>query len=318
MLVTERRLYMITTITLNPAIDRTIVVNSLEVGQVNRITSAREDIGGKGINVTKILKQLNDSTKAMGFIGINNKKRVYELLDIENICYQFVEVDAQTRINTKIVDHGSQLTTDLNEQGFSINPDLYETFKAIVTEQALQSDFMVFSGSIPVGLSIETYKDLIELVKKSTLTVLDAEGELLVEGIKAGPFLIKPNIHELEAAFKTQFNSEKDIIKLCLDIINRYGIKMVLVSMGSEGSLLITQEEVLKAEPIKVDVKSTVGAGDSMLAGIVHGIANCLSLSDSLVFATACGTLAVTQEGTQSFSMEEVLEVMKQVQISSL
>ncbi|PKM94086.1 MAG: 1-phosphofructokinase [Firmicutes bacterium HGW-Firmicutes-1] len=309
---------MITTITLNPAIDRTIVVNDLEMGQVNRITSAREDIGGKGINVAKVLKQLNDSTKAIGFIGINNKKKVYELLDLENMNYQFIEVEAFTRINTKIVDHGNQLTTDLNEQGFSINTVLYEDFKSMLREQAIISDYMVFSGSIPVGLSKETYKDLIKLVKENTLTVLDADGELLVEGIKAGPFLIKPNIHELEAAFKTSLNDEKDIIKLSLEIIEKYDVKMVLISMGGDGSILVTQKEVLKAEPIKVVVNSTVGAGDSMLAGIVHGIANGLSLSDSLVFATACGTLAVTQEGTQSFSMEEVLEVMKQVHISSL
>lgn len=309
---------MITTITLNPAIDRTIVVNGLEIGQVNRIIHAREDIGGKGINVTKILNQLNDSTKALGFIGTYNKKRVYELLDQEGISYQFIEIEANTRINTKLVDAASKLTTDLNDLGFSIDAEQYEVFKEHLMTQAQNSDYMVFSGSIPIGLSKTTYSQLISIVKDKTLTVLDAEGEMLIAGIKAGPFLIKPNIHELEAAYNVQLVNENDIIKLSREIINQYGVKMILVSMGGDGSLLITNNEVLKAEPIKVDVKSTVGAGDSMLAGMVHGIANGLSLEESLKIAAACGTLAVIQEGTQSFTMDEVYEVKKQVHISRL
>lgn len=309
---------MITTITLNPAIDRTIVVNGLEVGHVNRIVYAREDIGGKGINVAKILNQLSDDTKALGFIGTHNKIRVYELLNQENIYHQFIEVEANTRTNTKLVDAESKLTTDLNDQGFNVDANHYEDFKNLLIKEAQNSEYMVFSGSIPIGLSKTTYQELISIAKDQTLTVLDAEGELLIEGIKAGPFLIKPNIHELEAAYNIQLNNDEDIVRLCKEIINQYKVKIILVSKGGKGSLLITKDEVLRAEPIKVDVKSTVGAGDSMVAGMIHGIANGLSLLESLTFATACGTLAVIQEGTQSFSKEEVLKVTKQVQVSVL
>jgi 1-phosphofructokinase len=232
--------------------------------------------------------------------------------------YQFIEVEANTRTNTKLVDAESRLTTDLNDQGFTIDDKQYEAFKELLVSQALNSQYMVFSGSIPIGLPKSTYKELISIVKKQTLTVLDAEGEMLTQGIKAGPFLIKPNIHELESAYNVQLKSDEDIVKLCKEIIHLYDVKMILVSMGGDGSLLITEREVLKAEPIKVDVKSTVGAGDSMLAGMIHGVANGLSLSQSLTFATACGTLAVIQEGTQSFTMDEVLQVTKQVRINAL
>lgn len=307
---------MITTITLNPAIDKTILLPVLDRGSVNRITDFREDIGGKGINVAKILYHLQASACACGFIGQKNRQKVEELLMQEGLTHHFLETEGVTRTNTKIVELDKGMTTDLNEQGFYVEPILWESLKALILEKAAESDYMVFSGSVPQGLTEKTYRELIELVRDQTLTVLDADGLLLAEGITAGPFMIKPNIHELETAFEVKLYTEQEIISLCHRIQAQYRIQIILVSMGADGSLLVTEKECYRAEPIPVEVKSTVGAGDSMLGGMLYGIDKGLPAGEAFRYAVACGTLAVTQTGTQSFSMDEVQDMMKHVRIN--
>ncbi len=309
---------MITTVSLNPAIDKTILLTDFEHGGVNRITSYREDIGGKGINVAKILNRLKTPSRVCGFIGNQNKALVADLLSHEYLDYDFIEVDGLTRTNTKIVELDRSITTDLNEPGFFINEELMSRFKEKLLSLAKQSDYVVFSGSIPKGLSSGTYKDLITTISNASKAVLDADGQLLVEGMTASPYLIKPNIHELEAAFDVSLDSNERIISFGKSLVKRYGIHLILVSMGEKGSLLITGNECFQAEPIKVEVKSTVGAGDSMLAGMLYGIHSGLTLEESLAYAAASGTLAVTKEGTQSFSLEEVKKMLQRVQVKKI
>jgi 1-phosphofructokinase len=191
-------------------------------------------------------------------------------------------------------------------------------FKIMLHNEAKQSDFVVFSGSIPRGLTVKTYQELISLVSSYTKTVLDADGDLLVEGMKTGPYMIKPNIHELEAAFDLKLSTDDEIRSFCRMLSVKYNISLILVSMGRKGSLLVSGEDCYKAEPIKVEVKSTVGAGDSMIAGMLYGIDKGLSLKDSFAFATACGTLAVTKEGTMTLSLTEIQEMLKKVCILKL
>jgi 1-phosphofructokinase len=309
---------MITTISLNPAIDKTILLTDLKIGGVNRISSVREDIGGKGINVAKILNRWNVPTQACGFYGSKNKKIVENLLSQEALSHHFLEVDGITRTNTKIVELDKGITTDLNEAGFYVDQEAMQHFTAFLQVATSNSPFTVFSGSIPRGLSRETYKDLILAVRDKTKTVLDAEGDLLVEGLKARPYLIKPNLHELEAAFDTKLNTKEEILSFCKELVIKYDIGILLVSMGENGSLLITEEACYQAEPIQVEVKSTVGAGDSMISGMLYGITQGLPIEEAFAYAAASGTLAVTKEGTQSFSLEEVQEMLKRVHIKKL
>lgn len=309
---------MITTVSLNPAVDKTILLTDFEHGGVNRITGSREDIGGKGINVAKILNRLHVPTRVCGFIGNQNKKFVLELLSHEHLDYRFTEVDGLTRTNTKIVELDRGITTDLNESGFYIEDEIIKKFKEELLDEAKNSDYIVFSGSIPRGLSIATYQELITTVRDDVKTVLDADGPLLVEGMKASPYMIKPNIHELEAAFDVTLGADAEIISFCQSLAHTYGIRLILVSMGEKGSLLITETDCYQAEPIKVDVKSTVGAGDSMIAGMLFGIHHDLPLEEALAYAAASGTLAVTKEGTQSFFLEEVKEMLSKVRIKKI
>jgi len=309
---------MITTVSLNPAIDKTILLSSMDRGGVNRITAAREDIGGKGINVAKILNRLGIETRICGFIGSDNRQRVEELIAHEHLEYHFLEVEGLTRTNTKIVELDAGMTTDLNEQGFYIQEEKLSQLKEMMHTMSRGSHFTVFSGSIPKGLPDSIYKELILEGTGDTKAVLDADGELLTEGIKAGPYMIKPNLHELETAFGVKLESTDKIILFCRELIKNYQIRLILVSMGAKGALLITEEECFYSSPVDVVVKSTVGAGDSMIAGMLFGIEQGLSLEEAFGYATACGTLAVTKEGTQSFSLEEVKQMYKKVIVTRI
>ncbi len=309
---------MITTVTLNPALDKTITVESLEYGSVNRVQKSLVDTGGKGINVSKVLGKLGSPTTAIGFLGDRNKNQMLQLLEIEKIETEFIYVDEDTRTNTIIVELEKKITTNINEEGFFIDEAHAAKMKELVIQYAQKSTHMVFSGSAPKGIDVQIYKELIELVRDLTLTVLDADDDLLLEGIKASPYLIKPNLHELENAYDVILETNEAIIQLSRRIIQEHHIHIVLISMGGDGCLLVTHDEAYKALPIPVEVMSTVGAGDSLVGGFLHGLANNLSLQACLAYGTVCGALAVTREGVGNFEIEEVKELIEKVVIQKL
>ena len=304
---------MITTVTLNPAIDRTVVVDKFVFGEVNRVQSVREDMGGKGINVARILKALGSETTAAGYIGHSNIGHVRSLLEQDGLDTDLIEIAAATRTNTKLIEIASRTTTDINEAGFSVAEADIQAIESKIDELSAQSQFIVFSGSLPKGLPTDFYRQLISRVHPPCQSVLDADGILLLEGLKAAPTLIKPNIHELESALGTQLETESAIVAACRQLIETYGIVYVLVSMGGDGSILVSSDRALFAEPLKVDVRGTVGAGDSMLAGFVHCLSQNLGLEQALSWATACGALAVSKVGTESFSRQDVERMAAQV-----
>ena len=309
---------MITTVTLNPAIDRTIIVNQFEYGSVNRVVSSREDIGGKGINVARILLALGSSSKAVGFIGRTNYPQAQTLLHNDSIPTEFVFVDAPTRMNTKLLESSTHTTTDINEAGFTVSEQDLDAVRLLIRSSADESSLMVFSGSVPKGLDSSTYRKMIEQLPSNCKAALDADGILLMEGLKAEPFLIKPNIHELESALGRTLASNRDVVAAANDLIHQYNITYVLVSMGGNGSILVTKDQALYASPLSVDVKGTVGAGDSMLAGFIHGLAQGFDIPTTLAWSTACGALTVSLEGTQAFAKSDVEKMAALALISTI
>ncbi len=307
---------MITTITLNPAIDRTVILDHFEYGSVNKAASSREDMGGKGINVARILLALGEEAVATGFLGKQNSGHTLGLMQQDHINCDMVMVDATTRTNTKLAESASGTTTDINEPGFFIShPDL-EQLKSKIIRHCSTSAFAVFSGSVPPGLSADTYRNLISLLPKSCRPVLDADGDLLLEGLKARPFVIKPNIHELENTLGQKLTDSKAIIGAARQLIVEYGIQYVLVSKGGDGSILVTRNRAIKAAPIPVEVKGTVGAGDTMLAAFIYSLSNDQSDEQALANAAAAGALAVSQAGTQVISKQDMQNLAKQAKLT--
>ena len=205
---------MITTVTMNPCIDRMVTIESFTYGGMNRILDSRIDASGKGINVAIAYTQLGGRALCT---GINYRERVnliVELLDGKGIEHDFVNVDGEVRINHKIYDRSKQVVTELNESGYPIDTLALEKVKEKVITHSSNSEILVISGSIPKGVPDTIYKDLLKAVSHLPVkTILDAEVSLLLECIKENPNIIKPNLFELESSFNIKITSHREILK---------------------------------------------------------------------------------------------------------
>ncbi|NLC66376.1 MAG: 1-phosphofructokinase [Clostridium sp.] len=291
---------MIITITLNPAIDKTIELLDFRPGQVNRIQKARQDIGGKGINVSKALGSLDLTSTALGFLGGVYKEEFKEKLKQYNIKDFLTLIEDETRVNIKIVDLESKEVTDINDLGPTISETEINNFLMKFENKVRKEDIVVISGSLPRGIDIDFYKILISKAKASgAFIIFDADGSALREGLKAEPHIIKPNIHELEGLAGMKLKSDYEIIKCCKEII-KTGVEKIIVSLGEKGSILVDKDKAYKVSGQKVEVKSTVGAGDSMVAAIAYGLNKGLDDKEILCLAQAMGVASVKREGTRA------------------
>ncbi|KRQ86157.1 Tagatose-6-phosphate kinase [Caloramator mitchellensis] len=305
---------MIYTVTLNPAFDKTIYLDELIKGHVNRSVKSIMDIGGKGINVSKVIKSLGGESIALGFIGDENKDKFIKCLNSMGIKNDLVFVAGETRTNIKIVETKANIYTDINQRGFSITPEDLEELLSKLRSYAREGDIFVLSGSLPAGVDNDVYMNLINILKeKGAIIILDADGEALKNGLAAKPDIVKPNINELRMIyeFDDDFNS---IVSVGREIIKQ-GVKKVIISMGNKGAFYIIEDEVFYAKPQRVEVKSTVGAGDSMVAAISFGISKYMEDKEIFKLAVSSATAAIIEEGTKAPSRENVDELMKKVSI---
>lgn len=190
---------MVITVTLNPALDKTLTIENFKLGAVNRVSNIRYDIGGKGINVSKVLKNFNVDSVCTGFLGGIWESYFIEELNNRKISSKFIHINESTRTNTKVVDSVNKVYTDINEAGPSIKNKELEDFIKTFSDLCKKDDIVVLSGGVSPSVPSNIYGELIKIAKeKGAVTILDAEGELLEKGIKEKPDIIKPNIHELK------------------------------------------------------------------------------------------------------------------------
>ena len=283
---------MIYTLTLNPALDYDIYMDSFQEGDLNLSKEVNIRAGGKGINVSKLLANLGIKSKALGytagFTGDFIKKNLYD----EGIESDFVELDGITRINVKINNNSKE--TEIAGLSPKITKEAEE--KLIEKISKLQKDdILILSGSIPGSIERSIYKKLAEMLPEGTKIVLDTRGNLLKENLN-GNFLIKPNIAELEEMFETKLNTTADIIEKCTYFLER-NVKNIIVSMGGKGALLVNKEGAYLAEAPKGELINSVGAGDSMVAGFIAGIETGRSPEDSFRLAVASGSATAYSYG---------------------
>ena len=294
-------------------------INNFALSSVNRVSSVRLDAGGKGINVSKVILSLGGKSKAIGFLGGKAGMFIKDYLDEMGIENDFVLVKGETRTNLKIVDPLQHTNTDINEIGPDITRDdskrIEEGMLACVNEKSV----VVLSGSVPPNIAQDVYLKWITSVQdKGGKAILDADGELLRIGIEAGPYLIKPNIHELEALLGRKITSIEETVECSRIIMKKYGITIVVVSMGEKGALFVNKEATLFAKGIAVDVRSTVGAGDSMVAALAYAIDEGYAFEKAVTLAVAAGTANVMTCGTQPSSLAVIMELEKQVEFKYL
>lgn len=307
---------MVITVTLNPALDKTFTISNFTLGTVNRVSNIRQDIGGKGINVSKVLKNLGIASISTGFLGGMLEEYFEKELKRRGIETRFISIEEDTRTNIKIVDDINKVYTDVNESGPNISTKETDEFFKAFKELCSKGDIVVLSGGVSPSVPDDIYLSLIKIAKeKGAVTILDADGELLRCGIQGHPDIIKPNIHELKKLADLEDESEASIIKAARKII-KSGIDKILVSLGDKGAMYITRDKVYKTPGLNVPVRSTVGAGDSMVAALAYSLINNYDDESTLKFANACGAASVQVEGSEACTLKEVKELLEKVNIS--
>ena len=295
---------MIYTITLNPALDRTIWVKAINPDDCNRIENEQLYAGGKGIDVSKVLTKFGLNNKALGFVGGFSGEELEGLLINEGIACDFVRISGRTRTNMIVNDMSAETQTLFNAKGPTITS--YELMQIIHKIENLTDPVcVVISGSLPLGVNPEIYRKIIEIIKaKGATAILDTDGEALMVGMQGLPNIIKPNIHELSRLTGRPLDGLDSVIRAASEV-RELGIEIVLVSMGSNGMLMVSDCGQHLVQPPAVEAKNKIGAGDSAVAGFVYGLSTGKDLLQSLTYAVAAGTATILQTGTALCNLED-------------
>lgn len=305
---------MIYTVTLNPSIDYVIKVKKLVKGHINRVNEEHVYPGGKGINVTRILKNLDNDSIALGFVSGFTGDYIINSLEELNLESNFIKVkDGFTRINVKIK---SEEETEINGQGPQISDEELNRFYEVI-DQLVDGDILILSGSIPSCLDERLYEDIMKRVEyRDIKVVVDATKNLLLNVLKYKPFLIKPNNHELAEMFNVELNNTEDIIFYAKKL-KEMGAQNVLISMGKDGALLVSEDnQVFLSSVAKGEVVNSVGAGDSMVAGFISGYLKSNNYEEALRLGAASG--GATAFSSDLATRELIDKLIKEIKIAKI
>lgn len=303
---------MIYTVTLNPAVDYFVELDDLKPGHVNRSRKEHKAPGGKGINVSRVLKRLGHNSQTLGFIGGFTGDYIINTLQEENIETSFVKVNGDTRINIKM-----KATDETELNGTS--PEVTDQNVAELVSQLDQlkkGDTLVLAGSVPGTLPTSIYTEWIQQVKENGVNVfLDTSGEPFADAVEAGPTFIKPNHHELSELVGADIQTPEQAVPYVRELVAK-GIDYVFVTFAGDGAVLGTKDQTLFATTPKGTVVNSVGAGDSTLAGFIAASMDELPLEDAFRFAVSSGSSTAFSKGFCELS--HVKELMNQVKVSTL
>ncbi|MFA4904634.1 MAG: 1-phosphofructokinase [Desulfobaccales bacterium] len=308
---------MIYSITLNPALDRTLWVERVKLDDTNRIAKEERYAGGKGVDVSRVLRMLDLPNKALGFVGGFTGEELEGRLLNEGIGCDFSRISGETRTNIIINDTSSGNQFTFSDRGPEIKP--YELMQMIRKVESLEKpEIVIISGSLPPGINHEIYRRIIEIVRNNgAKALLDTDGDTLKTGIQASPDIIKPNLHELSRLVDRELQELDEIIDAARSV-HENGIDTVLVSMGAKGMLLIGENQACLAIPPQVKVVNTIGAGDSAIAGFVYGIMGNHNLKEALTYAVAAGTATTLRPGTALCTKEDFLRLIPEVTVRDI
>ncbi len=307
---------MTTTVTLNPAIDRTLTITGFKTGAVNRVEKASDRAGGKGVNVAAALAENGHAVAALGFIGRANESSFISFFAARGIEDRCLRLPGETRMGIKIFDPFRRETTDINFPGLTPAAADLDALRGQIA--ALSGGWCVLAGSLPPEVPSDVYREFIAMLKqRGVRTVLDSSGEALREALRAAPDIIKPNVHELEALLGRALLGEAAVIAAARELVAG-GVGMVAVSRGADGACFVTASEIVTAVSPVVDVRSTVGAGDAMVAGIVAAQLRGLPLAECARLATAYSLAALTRSESAPHGRDEVEASLERVRIASV
>ena len=309
---------MITSISLNPSIDRTLTVENFTAGGLNRVLSTSDVAAGKGINVALTVSALGLDSECIGFMYRDSASLFEKRLMVNSTAYDFIWCEGSARTNIKVFDRAAGVVTELNASGAPVNDEQLAQMVELVSRHAEDSDYLVLSGSTPPGCPDDFYRTLINAVEGlGCRCVLDADGARLKYGLEARPFMIKPNRFELETMTGRQLNTLAEIRDAARKYIDM-GVQVVAVSLGADGAMILEGDEALFAPKLNIEVKSTVGAGDSMVAGLVAGFMGENELEDAFRMGIACATARCMTEGYRIVDRTVYKALMDMVKIERI
>ncbi len=309
---------MIITLTLNPALDKTLVLSELEVGKVNRVKSIRRDAGGKGLLVSKTIGSLGKESMAIGVVGGTIGQFILSQLDSLGIANDLVEVNTETRTNLKIIDNKNKSFTEINEPGAPLHNMVIEEVFYTLKSHVVKGDRVVLAGSLPEGCRDDIYAQIINHCNSVGAKVyLDAEGEPLRLGIEQKPYMIKPNKFELSSLCGCDPEDDIALLAYAKQLVKN-GVPNVLLSLGALGAIFVSKDFVLRAHGLEVPVVGRSGAGDALTAGMVMAEEEGKSPEECLRFAIACASAKIMVAGTQPPEAETVEQLLPQVKIFNM
>ncbi len=312
---------MIFTVTLNPCLDRHLVVDQLRPDDANRIAAETRYAAGKGVDISRVIAELDGHSIALGFLGGFEGMELEGRLINGGVQCHFTGISGETRTNLHIFDRSTRSLTSLNAPGPEITPIELGRFCRHFRRLSPAPTFVALSGSVPRGVTKSIYNQL-GLWSKSqgARVILDADGEAFAEGVRAAPFAVKPNRHELGRFVGRDLERAgiPELLTAARPLLTEYGIQVVMVSLGGEGLLLTTRESAWHLVPPPVNVLSTIGAGDSLLGGFMVGLERDLSILDAAVQGVLCGAATAMTPGTALCKKENVAELQGRVEVHVL
>lgn len=308
---------MILTVTLNPSIDRRYFVEDFKQDMVFRAKEVQYTPGGKGLNVSRVIRIFKEPVIATGFLGGLSGQFIEEKLEELEIESQFMEIGNNTRSCIAILsNNGSQ--TEVLEPGPEISKNELDSFYKTYSELMDKCKVVCASGSIPRNTPKEVYKELIKIAKdKNKKFILDTSGEALKEGIKGSPYMIKPNKEELEAIIGHPIEREEELIK-GLKTLAKYDIELIVVSLGAKGSIIYYNDGIYKVIVPEIGVINPVGSGDSMVAGVAVGLVKNYDFEKMVKLASACGTANVMEKETGKVDIDNVEKLMEDIIVEKI
>lgn len=304
---------MVYTVTLNPSIDVTLWTDDLDRDAVNHVIDERREAGGKGINVSRVLQSFGVDNLCVALAGEENFKEFTGFLQRAQLRFELMEVGGAVRENLTI--RYADQTVKVNRRGQKLSLLFVGALMTYLETHIHAGDIVVFAGSLPEGLQVQDYIELMLAAKNAgAKVVVDSDRLTVADYERIRPWLIKPNIHELQHIVGETFSDSEGVERAAVNL-RQAGVENVLVTLGGDGMALYNGDNVIRAAAPRIEVKSTVGAGDSSLAGFIIGNEKGYTLTDCVRLACACGTACAMQDGTGVATAEAAESLFKTIEI---
>ena len=292
---------MLLTVTLNPCVDHLLRIKKLTIGDTNRVQEQEKDAGGKGLNTSRVYAHMGGVTIATGFLGGATSAFIRHVMKDENVLDGFVYVAGETRTNFSVEDELGNPPTTFNQKGPTITPGEFLALKEKVGMLAVKADWVSFGGSLPPGVEPNAFHELaLEAREKGAKVCIDADGEVMTESVRAMPDMIKPNAAEASRLLGWPVESDEDALKAAKELYDMIGggDRYVVISRGSKGAVMVCAEGTFVGISPKVEPRSTIGSGDSMIAGILRAFSQGRTNEQALRWGLAAGAATALTDGS--------------------